>query len=664
VFYSALKKWFQAHVLATVDGFNACFHGITAWKYNEEQHRFLSTILQYVNDSVIVTDLKGTITWWNNGASVLFGYPRDEMMGKTIALLHPKIDVKAVTDDLDLILQGKDFIGEWKGRRKDGTIVWADVKTTVMRDSSGNAIGLIGIAKDVTERREARERLQQSEKHFRALIEHGADAIMLLDQHTRILYASPSSTRILGYSIEELVGRFSSGLFYPDHRAFAQQRFSDVLQQPRKIVSEQFRLRHKDGTLRWVEGIGLNLLDDPAVGAVVVNFRDNTERKLLEAELQTAKKQLEAIFQNIDAGILVQDAHGAIIYVNQAAASMAGYSSVQEMQQAPALSYWDQFDILDERGYPFSTTQAPGRRALQGETVPAITLCLTHKQTREMRWVMLKSTAIAARDQVPALVITIIQDVTQFKELDQRKDEFIMHVSHELRTPLTAVSGYLALLKEHHERFDAPTQGMFLDRALENCDELTLLVNTILEALYISGEVHVPHYENLSLSEVVREVLTQLDPRQKAAYSIEVQLPGDISVRADRQFLQQILRNLFSNAFKYVPQKTPITLSAQRLEGSQGTDTAASIYVRVQDAGPGIPPAEQPLLFQKFTRLKRDLSGTVRGTGLGLHNCKKLVEAMGGQMWVESTGKPGEGSCFCFTLHEISKQEFTPHSAS
>jgi signal transduction histidine kinase len=124
--------------------------------------------------------------------------------------------------------------------------------------------------------------------------------------------------------------------------------------------------------------------------------------------------------------------------------------------------------------------------------------CLRGKELLT-RWVMLKSTAIAARDQVPALVITIIQDVTQFKELDQRKDEFIMHVSHELRTPLTAVSGYLALLKDHKERFDAHTKGMFLDRALENCDELTLLVNAILEALYISGEVHVPHYENLSL---------------------------------------------------------------------------------------------------------------------------------------------------------------------
>jgi signal transduction histidine kinase len=156
-------------------------------------------------------------------------------------------------------------------------------------------------------------------------------------------------------------------------------------------------------------------------------------------------------------------------------------------------------------------------------------------------------------------------------------------------------------------------------------------------------------------SEVVREVLNQLDPRQKAVYSIEVQLPGEISVQADRQFLQQVLRNLFSNAFKYVPQKTPITLTALRIEASyQGKDAVASICVRVQDAGPGIPSAEQPLLFQKFTRLKRDLSGTVRGTGLGLHNCKKLVEAMGGQMWVESTGKPGEGSCFCFTLHEIS----------
>jgi signal transduction histidine kinase len=124
-------------------------------------------------------------------------------------------------------------------------------------------------------------------------------------------------------------------------------------------------------------------------------------------------------------------------------------------------------------------------------------------------------------------------------------------------------------------------------------------------------------------------------------------------VRADRQFLHQILVNLLSNAFKYTPGGTTITISAEPYVPApeNGTrETAPKVLVCVQDAGPGIPPEDIPLLFGKFVRLKRDMVGSVRGTGLGLYICKQMVENMGGRIWVESTGIPGEGSRFCFTL--------------
>jgi len=104
------------------------------------------------------------------------------------------------------------------------------------------------------------------------------------------------------------------------------------------------------------------------------------------------------------------------------------------------------------------------------------------------------------------------------------------------------------------------------------------------------------------------------------------------------------LRNLFSNIFKYVPPYTEVSI-----EASQSTPSSP-VYLSVQDRGPGIPPEEIPLLFEKFVRLKRDLAGPTRGTGLGLYICKRLVEAMGGRIWVESSGRPGEGSRFCLTL--------------
>ncbi len=131
-------------------------------------------ISRYISDSVIVTDLQGSITYWNEGARAIFGYTAQEMIGNSTAVLYPEIVMAQAEYNLQHILAGNDYVGEWQGRRKDGAAVWVDVKTTVLRDIQGKAIGLIGIAKDITARKQAEERLRQSEKHFRALVENNA----------------------------------------------------------------------------------------------------------------------------------------------------------------------------------------------------------------------------------------------------------------------------------------------------------------------------------------------------------------------------------------------------------------------------------------------------------------------------------------------------------
>ena len=113
---------------------------------------------------------------------------------------------------------------------------------------------------------------------------------------------------------------------------------------------------------------------------------------------------------------------------------------------------------------------------------------------------------------------------------------------------------------------------------------------------------------------------------------------------ADPHYLYRVLQNVFSNIFKYVPTQTTI-----RIEAMQATPTSP-VCLSVQDAGPGIPPDELSHIFEKLVRLKRDIGGPIRGTGLGLSICKQLIEAMGGHIWAESSGRMGEGSRICMTL--------------
>jgi signal transduction histidine kinase len=122
-------------------------------------------------------------------------------------------------------------------------------------------------------------------------------------------------------------------------------------------------------------------------------------------------------------------------------------------------------------------------------------------------------------------------------------------------------------------------------------------------------------------------------------------------VRADPQYLRRILRNLLSNAFKYTPSQTALLVNATLADSTPaGVPATPSVCISVKDSGPGIPPDDISLLFEKFGRLNRDASSSIRGVGLGLYISKQLVQAMGGHIWVESSGIAGQGSRFCFTL--------------
>ena len=227
--------------------------------------------------------------------------------------------------------------------------------------------------------------------------------------------------------------------------------------------------------------------------------------------------------------------------------------------------------------------------------------------------------------------------------LNELKDQFLLNVNHELRTPLTEIHGYLNLLTEYRGNLDEQLQSTFIDHAMHGSEELLQVVNNVLNA--IRGAKSNPQYQELEVARVVNEVVAIFEPQKQS--QVEMRIPESLRVRADRNFLHEILLNLLSNAFKYAPAGSPVLISAnlQALEGKDG-----EVVVCVQDTGPGIPPGEIPLLFGKFVRLKRDLVGSIRGTGLGLYISKQLVESMEGRIWVESTGIDGEGSRFCFTL--------------
>ncbi len=229
------------------------------------------------------------------------------------------------------------------------------------------------------------------------------------------------------------------------------------------------------------------------------------------------------------------------------------------------------------------------------------------------------------------------------KELDNLKDQFIMTASHELRTPLTAVQGYIELLFNYNERLNAEERANFIAKAQRGCDELVLMVGNIMDSSRMEVDINevslVPVSLVVSVSHIL-EIMEGVTRRENREVRLDVL--EDIVITADELRLRQIILNLVGNAVKYSPTGSPIHITASVAGGT--------CTVRIRDYGLGISPADQARLFERFVRLERDMNSPVRGVGLGLYISKQLVEAMGGHIWVESSGKAGEGSVFAFSL--------------
>jgi signal transduction histidine kinase len=247
------------------------------------------------------------------------------------------------------------------------------------------------------------------------------------------------------------------------------------------------------------------------------------------------------------------------------------------------------------------------------------------------------------------------------QQLDQLKDQFIAHVNHELRSPVMALQGHVELLLMTEDTLSHAERHTYLERAKRAGDQLVALVTSILAARRLEQEADRFVPEPVSLREVLDGAVQLIDPRegQHVERALQVHIPANLLVWGEPVRIRQIFTNLLSNALKYSPPGTPIDVEAhlaaepptQRGGRTRGhTPARPVVEITVRDHGLGIPAEQLPLLFKRFVRLPRDLASNVPGNGLGLYLCQAYAEAMGGTIWVESTGVESEGSTFHLRL--------------
>lgn len=301
------------------------------------------------------------------------------------------------------------------GKDVVGTLLLATPQTRQMPSSLLGALQTVAnLMAQTVERARAQEALLAREELFRALVEKSTEAVALIDAQGTILYASASTTRLLGYEQTEIVGHHIVEFFHPEEKEWILGKFQQCLDHPGMDVHAEFRFLHKDESWRFMEGVGINRLDEPSVKAVVANFRDISERKRHEEALHQSNERLRALIEASPLAIISVDAQDTVMGWNRAAEGMFGWKAVEIVGRAIPPELREQASAL--------------RRVLRGQPITGLE---ARQQRRDGSWLDVSISAAPLYDAGGQLagIMGVMADITERK----RAEEALRHSEQRYR---------------------------------------------------------------------------------------------------------------------------------------------------------------------------------------------------------------------------------------
>lgn len=477
--------------------------------------------------------------------------------------------------------------------------------------------------------------LAENEARFRYLIDRAPIAIgtlkgynfLIESANEKILSLWGKSSRILNQPLASALPELKDQPFI---RLLQEVLETGVAYHGYEIKAE---IEHSDG-LRHVyfDFVYHPLKDlDGTVNSIMIIATDVTQRVLSRLEIEKISDTLNQAVESAFMGIWSADLTTGDLTISEQGRKMHGISKDTELTLARAMQLIDA-DFIDD------FTEAIEHSIKTGASFESE--YIIHPMDGEkLRWLKATGKAYFDEQNNPLTISGTILDITEQKHDEIRKNDFIGMVSHELKTPLTSLKAYIQLLHRRAKKQEDDYSASSLSKVEIQVNKMAVMINGFLNISRLeSGKIHLVK-QDFEIGELIAEVIEET-LLTSSSHTITF-LPSDpIQIHADREKIGQVLSNFFSNAHKYSPVGTDISIACKVVE--------QSVYVSVKDDGMGIKAHDIEKLFERYYRIENMSTQNISGFGIGLYLCAEIIKRHDGKIWVES--EIGEGSTFFFCL--------------